>query len=286
MPNIAYVNGAYRPHRDAAVHIDDRGLQFADSVYEVIAVIGGRLVDAQRHMDRLKRSLAELRIAPPMAEAPLRHVLHEVVRRNRLSRSSLYLQVTRGVARRDHAFPAETAAGLIVTARRLRPPPAALLEQGVAAITLPDQRWKRCDIKTTALLPNVLAKQQAREAGAFEALMVDADGLVTEGTSSNAWIVTGGGELVTRQLSSAILAGVTRATILDVARGLGLMTVERPFTVAEATAAREMFLTSTTAMVMPVVRLDGATIGEGTPGPLTRALRAAYEQAIAEGRIR
>lgn len=285
MSRIAYVNGSYRPHAQAAVHIEDRGFQFADGVYEVIAVADGQLVDERRHLERLQRSLAELRIRPPMAEGPLRHVMREVIRRNGIGRGSLYLQITRGVARRDHAFPAATAPSLVITAKHTRPQPAALVEDGVAVVTLPDLRWKRCDIKTISLLPNVLAKQQAKEAGCYEALLVDDRGQITEGTASNAWIVTLDGDLVTRDLSSAILSGVTRLTILDLARMHGLTPVERSFSVAEAKAAREVFLTGTISMVLPVVRIDGDPIGDGRPGPLTQALRTAYEQAIAEGRI-
>lgn len=286
MSRIAYVNGSYRPHAQAAVHIEDRGLQFADSVYEVIAVVDGLMVDEQRHLERLERSLAELRIRPPMAPGPLRHILREVVRRNGVRRGSVYLQITRGVARRDHAFPAAAVPSLIVTAKHLSPPPAKLLDEGVSVITVADLRWKRCDIKTTGLLPNVLAKQQAREVGAYDALLVDGHGNVTEGTASNAWIVTADGHLVTRPLSTDILPGVTRLAILDVARAQGLTPIERPFSVAEARAAREVFLTGTTSMILPVVRIDGVRIGDGSPGPLTRALRTAYERAIAEGRIR
>jgi len=286
LSRIAYVNGSYRPLRDAAVHIEDRGYQFADGVYEVVAIADGQMIDERRHFERLQRSLAELRIRPPMAEAPLRHVMREVIRRNGIRRGSLYLQITRGVARRDHAFPAGAAPTLVITAKSTRPQPAALVEEGVAVITLPDLRWKRCDIKTIALLPNVLAKQQAKEAGCYEALLVDAEGRITEGTATNAWIVTAAGDLVTRPLTTAILSGVTRLTILDMARGLGLTPVERSFSVAEAKAAREVFLTGTNSMLLPVVRIDGEAIGDGRPGPLTRALRTAYERAIAEGHIR
>ncbi|HEV2336440.1 MAG TPA: D-amino-acid transaminase [Stellaceae bacterium] len=276
MSRIAYVAGQYLPHRQAAVHIEDRGFQFADGVYEVIAVKGGRLVDEERHLVRLKRSLRELRIDPPMAEAALKIVIGEVVRRNGVDTGIVYLQVTRGAAPREHAFPKAATPTLVVTARRTKPPDPRLGDDGIAVITIPDIRWQRCDIKSVALIPNVLGKQQAREAGAFEAWQVTRDGEVTEGTSTNAWIVTADGTVVTRAADTAILNGVTRLAILDIIRREGYRLVERPFTVAEAKAAREAFLTSTTADLLPVVRIDGAPVGEGRPGPLGQKLRAAY----------
>src|SRR5579863_5769004 len=249
MSRIAYVAGQYLVHRQAAVHIEDRGFQFADGVYEVIAVKGGRLVDEERHLERLRRSLGELRIDPPMAEAALRVVISEVVRRNGVDTGIVYLQVTRGAAPREHAFPRAATPTLVVTARRTKPPDPRLGEDGVAVITIPDIRWQRCDIKSVALIANVLGKQAAREAGAFEAWQVDRDGAVTEGTSTNAWIVTADGEIVTHPADHAILNGVTRLAVLDVIRAEGLRCVERAFTVTEARAAREAFLTSTTSDV-------------------------------------
>jgi D-alanine transaminase len=276
MSRIAYVDGRYRPHAEAAVHVEDRGFQFADGVYEVIAVRGGRLVDEALHLARLGRSLGELRIASPLGEAALKIVLRETIRRNAVERGSVYLQITRGVAPRDHAFPKAARPTLVVTARRARPPDPRLAEEGVAVVTIPDIRWQRCDIKSVALLPNVLGKQQAREAGAFEAWQVDGDGMITEGTSTNAWIIAADGAVVTHPADRAILNGVTRLALIDVIRREGCRLDERPFTVAEAKAAREAFLTSTTADVLPVVRLDDAPIGNGNPGLLTQRLRAAY----------
>lgn len=276
MSRIAYVNGRYLPHRDARVSIEDRGYQFADGVYEVIAVAGGHLVDEARHLARLRRSLAELRIAMPMQEASLRIVIREVVRRNGVDDGIVYLQVTRGAAPREHAFPKAAKPTLVVTSRRTRPPDPGLGRAGIAVITIPDIRWQRCDIKSIALVPNVLGKQQAREAGAYEAWQVDRDGQVTEGTSTNAWIVTADNTVVTRAADAAILNGVTRAAVFDIIRHDGYRLVERPFTVAEAKAAREAFLTSTTAELLPVVRIDGAPVGEGKPGPLSLKLRTAY----------
>ncbi|HZS83769.1 MAG TPA: D-amino-acid transaminase [Stellaceae bacterium] len=283
MSRVAYVNGRYLPHGDAAVHIEDRGYQFADGVYEVIAVRGGRLVDEAPHLDRLDRSLAELRIAPPMSRRALGLVLREVVRRNRVADGIVYLQATRGVARRDHPFPPASRTALVVTARRARPPNRKAIEEGIKVITIPDIRWARCDIKSVSLLPNVLGKQRARESGAYEAWQVDRDGMVTEGTSTNAWIVTPAGELVTRQTDHAILNGITRRALVAIARQEGLAFVERPFSVGEAKEAREAFLTSTTAPVLSVVRIDDAVIGDGRPGPLGRRLFALYA-AHAEGR--
>jgi len=282
MSRIAYVNGRYLPHADAAVHIEDRGYQFADGVYEVIAVKGGQLVDNDLHMARLERSLSELRIAPPMPRRSLKLVMTEVLRRNRVRDGSLYLQATRGVAPRDHPFPAKCRTSLVMTAKRARPFNRRAFEDGVKVITIPDIRWQRCDIKAVALLPNVLGKQQARENGAFEAWQVDEEGVVTEGTSTNAWIVTRDGELVTRQPGNAILNGCTRLALIELARKAGLKIVERPFSVAEAKGARECFLSSTTALVTPVVEIDDAVIGNGKPGSLGQQLLALY-LAHAEG---
>jgi D-alanine transaminase len=276
MSRIAYVNGRYLPHAEASVHIEDRGYQFADGVYEVIAVQGGEFVDEELHLARLGRSLAELRIAAPMSRRALALVLHEVIRRNRVRDGIVYLQATRGVAPRDHPFPSDIRTSLVVTARRARAANPKMLSEGASVITIPDIRWARCDIKSIALLPNVLGKQQAREADAYEAWQVDGAGMVTEGTSTNAWIITDAGELVTRQASSAILNGCTRLALLDIARRIGLTFVERPFSVAEAKAAREAFLTSTTSLVLPIVRIDGTAIGDGRPGPLVLKLRALY----------
>lgn len=281
MSRIAYVNGRYVPHRRAAVHIEDRGYQFADGVYEVIAVRGGRLVDRAPHFARLARSLKELSIPRPMSEAALAHVLAEIVRRNRVDDGMVYLQITRGIAPRDHAWPAGLRPAVVVTAKPMRGPSPALREKGAKVVSCPDQRWKRCDIKTTSLLANVLAKQSARAAGAFEALLVDDAGYVTEGSSTNAWIVTRKGVLVTRAPDAAILSGVTRGAVIALARKAGLAFEERPFSLKEAKGAAEAFLTSTTAFVVPVVAIDGARIGDGKPGPFTERLGAEYRDYIA-----
>ena len=283
MSRVAYVNGRYVPHGAAQVHVEDRGYQFADGVYEVTAVTGGRLVDNGPHMERLDRSLRELGIAWPMSPAALTRVQEEVIRRNRVREGIVYLQVTRGVARRDHAFPVRAAPALVVTARHSGPPKAALVDKGVKVILQKDIRWGRCDIKSVALLPNVLAKQAAREAGAFEAWLVDDDGFVTEGSSTNAWIVDADRNLVTRHLENAILSGVTRRILVELAAAEGHKIVERPFTPAEAMAAPEAFLTSTTSFVMPVVQIDDRPIGAGIPGPVTRRLRALYDAHVQRG---
>lgn len=275
MSRIAYVNGRFLPHRDAAVHVEDRGYQFADAVYEVIAVHNGAFIDEEPHFDRLERSLRELQMAPPGSRAAMKQVLRETVRRNRVKNGIVYLQVSRGVARRDHAFPAHAESSFVVTARSQKPKTAPRSD-GVAVVTTADIRWQRCDIKTVGLLPNVLAKQKAAEAGAYEAWMVAENGEVTEGTAANAWIVTGDREVVTRQPSHAILNGITRMTVRRIAEADGYRVVERPFSLKEALASEEAFVTSTTSHVMPVVRIDDATIGDGTPGPLTRVLQEKY----------
>jgi D-alanine transaminase len=274
------VNGRYLPHRDAAVHIEDRGYQFADGVYEVCEVRGGRLIDQRRHMERLLRSLLELRIAMPMSLPALGVVLHEVARRNKVRDGIVYLQITRGVAKRDHAFPqADTRPAIVVTASRIDPGKTERFAvEGIAVVTVPDNRWDRVDIKSIALLPNVLAKQAAREQGAREAWFVAQDGTVTEGSSSNAWIVTSGNEVVTRKADRAILKGITRTVLLDVLKAHDLTLVERPFTVAEAVGAREAFITSASQTVMPVVRIDGHPVGNGAPGLIASALRADFHR--------
>ena len=280
MSRIAYVNGRYLPHGEAAVSIEDRGYQFADGVYEVCEVREGKLVDEPRHMARLGRSLAELRIARPMSAKALARILRETVRRNRVRDGIVYLQVTRGVSPRDFPFPASrTRPSLVVTARshdrtRLDKQAAA----GIAVVTEPDLRWSRVDIKSVALLPNVLAKQAARDKGAREAWLVDPEGRVTEGASSNAWIVTRDGVLVTRPLDTDILPGITRSVVIDEIKAQGLQIEERPFTVAEAYAAREAFVTSASQIVMPVVSIDGRPVDDGKPGPVTGCLRRAYHQ--------
>ncbi|SDD83469.1 D-amino-acid transaminase [Kordiimonas lacus] len=280
MSRIAYVNGAYVPMSEACVHIDDRGYQFADGVYEGVSVRHGKLIDLEPHLDRLWRSLGELQMMAPMDRGPMRLVLKEVVRRNRIKDGFLYLQITRGVAPRDHPFPAQTPwPAMVVTAKRLNFDAVMdrAMTQGVAGSSQPDIRWGRCDVKSTSLLPNILAKQAAREAGAFEAVMVDRDGYVTEGSSTNIWMVTKDGTLVTRSTDDNILPGITRASVMKVARDLQMKVEERAFTLEEAKGAAEMFLTSSTSCAMPIVSLDGQKIGDGTPGPVAKRLVEAYK---------
>jgi D-alanine transaminase len=276
MTRLAYVNGRYLPHAAAQVHVEDRGMQFADGVYEVIAVLDCRLVDRTLHHDRLERSLRELRIAVPMSRPALDAVLDEVVRRNRVREGIVYLQVGRGAAPRNHAFPRDVRPSVVVTARRAQPASARALTEGVRVITVPDQRWRRCDIKSIALLPNVLAKQAAVEVGAYEAWQIDEAGLVTEGAHSNAWIVEAEGTIVTRPESRDILGGITRKRLIGLARSAGLSVAERPFTPQQAKAAREAFLTSTSSFVVPVVEIDEAVVANGRPGTVTEGLRRLY----------
>jgi D-alanine transaminase len=280
MSRIAYVNGRYLPRHAAMVHVEDRGYQFSDGVYEVCEVKAGRLVDETRHMARLRRSLDELRIVMPMAPGALGLVMRETIRRNRVHDGIVYLQITRGVARRDHAFPPSgTAPAVVVTARSLD---VAAIErtanEGIAVITVPDNRWARVDIKAVALLPNVLAKQAARERGAKEAWFVDVQGEITEGASTNAWIVSSAGSVITRPADNGILRGITRSVLIEAIKARGLAFEERRFTLAEAHAAREAFVTSASQTVMPVVRIDGQPVGTGVPGPVARNLRRTFHQ--------
>jgi D-alanine transaminase len=285
MWRTAYVNGRYLRHADAKVHVEDRGYQFADGVYEVCEVRGGRLIDERRHIERLKRSLGALRIRLPMSTKALGVVLREVVARNRLRYGLVYLQIGRGVARRDHAFPLpEVAPSVVVTARPLdMARNEALAATGIAVISVPDNRWGRVDIKTVGLLPNVLARQAAIDQGARDAWFVDNSGAVTEASSANAWIVTQDGALVTRHADHAILRGITRTVVLDAIKAEALHLEERAFTLQEARAAREAFITSATQIVLPVVRIDGHAVGDGKPGPVATALRGAFHRYAETG---
>jgi D-alanine transaminase len=280
MSRIAYVNGRYLPLAEAKVHVEDRGYQFGDGVYEVCEVRDGRLIDARRHLERLQRSLAELRIRLPISLRALDVVLHETVRRNRIGYGIVYLQITRGVARRDHAFPtAPVEPSIVVAARPLnRARNEALAEKGIAVVSVPDNRWGRVDIKTIGLLPNVLARQAAIEQGARDAWFVDRDGAVTEAASANAWIVTAAGTVVTRPADHTILRGITRTVLLDVIKAQGLKLEERAFTLKEAYAAREAFITSASQIVLPVVRIDDHPIGNSAPGLLATALRREFHR--------
>lgn len=280
MSRIAYVNGRYHRRRDAKVNFEDRGYQFADGVYEVCEVKEGRIIDEALHLARLRRSLGELRIPAPMPDASLGVVMRECIRRNRVRDGIVYLQVSRGVARRDHGFPPPgTEPALIVSARNLDPAAnERVAAEGIAVVTVPDDRWGRVDIKSISLLPNVLAKQVAREQGAKEAWFVDEGGYVTEGSSSNAWIVSREGRVVTRPAERGILRGITRTVLIEALRAQGLELEERAFTLDEAHGAREAFVTSASQVVMPVVRIDGRPIGNGAPGLVATALRASFHR--------
>lgn len=278
MGRIAYVNGQFVRHGEAVVHIEDRGYQLADAVYEVWALFDGKLADAEGHFARLERSLGELRIPMPMSRQALTIVLREAVRRNRVSEGLLYLQVGRGVAPRGHAFPdVPVAPSVVITVSPVdRVSSEAKAAKGVKVVTTPENRWGRCDIKTVGLLPNALAKQAAKEQGAAEAWFVDELGFVTEGASSNAWIIDADGVLRTRDTNANILRGVTRRTLLDVLRNEGMKVEERPFTPDEALSAKEAFVTGAGSLVLPVVAVDGKPVGNGSVGPVAMKLRRLY----------
>ncbi len=280
MSRTAYVNGRYLPMRSAMVHVEDRGYQFGDGVYEVCEVREGRLIDERRHLARLQRSLDELRIRAPMSPKALGIVLREVIARNRIGYGIVYFQVTRGVARRDHAFPSpEVEPILVVTARPLSSTRNEMsAANGIAVVSAPDNRWDRVDIKSIGLLPNVLARQAAIDRGARDAWFVDETGAVTEGASANAWIVTQTGVVVTHPADHDILRGVTRTVLFDVIREQRLTVEERAFTLQEAYAAREAFMTAASQIVLPVVRIDGRAIGDGRPGPVATALRREFHR--------
>ncbi len=281
MSRIAYVNGRYVPQRDASVNVEDRGYQFADGIYEVVHLYRGRFIDSDRHLTRLERSLGEVRIAMPMSRAALSHVLTEVARRNRVQDGLLYMQVTRGVARRDHAFPVHAVApAIVVTVRRIPPYPTDVDRWTARAITYPDQRWARCDIKSTGLLPNVLARQAAWEQGAAEAILIDSNGMVTEGAATSFWIVDAEGRLRTRHLDQSILPGCTRGALLAIMQDAGVAFEERAFSEAEMRSAREAFLTSATSFVKPIVAIDGQPVGDGRVGPITRQLFSLFARHV------
>lgn len=273
MSRVAYVNGAYVPQRDASVNIEDRGYQFGDGIYEVVHLHHGRFIDEDRHLDRLERSLKEIHLPMPMPRAALRLVLMEVARRNRVSEGLLYMQVTRGVARRDHAFPRlAVPVSLVVTIRRIAPYPTDVERWTIAAITQPDLRWARRDIKSINLLPNVLARQAAREQGAGEAILIDEAGVVTEGAATTIWIVDAKGVLRTRHLDQVILPGCTRGALIAELEADGIAYSLEPYTLEDLRAAREVFLTSATSFVKPIVKIDGGPVADGKVGPMTRRL--------------
>ena len=279
MSRIAYVNGQYVPHNQAAVHIEDRGYQFADGVYEVVPIVAGKLIDETGHLDRLWRSMTELQIEAPMKRSPMQLVMRQVILRNGIENGLIYMQVTRGVAPRDHPFPAAAEPALVMTAKRMSMEKSALkAEKGVSVITTPDIRWARCDIKSISLLPNILAKQEAVEKGAYEAFQVDQDGFVTEGSSTNAWIVDKDGTLITRPTNNSILAGITRAALITLLDQIDIKLELRAFTVEELKSAREVFLTSSSSYVQPVIKVDDRVIGNGEPGSISINLHHVFKE--------
>jgi D-alanine transaminase len=276
MSRISYVNGHYVPQQAASVHIEDRGYQFSDGVYEVVAIHNGKLIDMDGHMLRLTRSLQELEIAWPVTPRAMDMIIREVIRRNRIRDGIVYMQITRGVAPRNHVFPDDHNSAFVVTTKRFPPFDFDAANKGVDIITTPEIRWQRRDIKTISLLGNCLAKEKARRAGCYEAWFVEDDGMITEGTTSNAWIVTAKGELVTRDVSTAILNGITRLSIMKVAKENDIKFSERAFSLEEAKFAKEAFVSSTTSFVKPVLNIDDRPVGDGKVGPISTKLLSYY----------
>lgn len=277
MQKISYVNGAYVPHHLAAVHIEDRGYQFSDGIYEVIAIENGHFIDGSPHLDRLERSLAALEISTPMSRRAMQVVIRELLRKNHSNHGCLYIQITRGVAKRNHEFPKSTPPAIVMTLSGPKTPSNKQRTEGVAAITYPDIRWGRRDIKSISLLPNILAKEQAARAHVREAWLHDTDGIITEGSSSNSYIVTQQGVIITHPANERILGGITRHTVLTLAKKKGFQIEERPFSIKEIEIAKEAFLTSTTSEVLPVVKIDNIIIGNGHPQEITQKLMQLYD---------
>lgn len=280
MTKISYVNGSYVNHADAYTHIEDRGYQFADGVYEVMAFYNRRLLDADMHMQRLSRSLGELRIPEPMTGRAMRLVMREIMERNTRESGTLYIQITRGTARRDHVFPENTPPNLVMVVTGPKMPKEKDIRNGASVITLPDIRWARRDIKSISLLANILAKQSATEAVAKEAWLYNKEGIISEGSSSNNAIVNNKGEIITSPADNNILGGITRAVILDIARKNGFKVIEKSFSRKEATAAKEAFMMSTTLNILPVTTIDGAKVADGKPGKTTLRLLELYHEHI------
>ena len=281
MTRIVYVDGQFVPENEARVSVFDRGFLFGDGVYEVSAVLGGGLVDNAGHLARLERSLGELGIVSPATPDEIARAQKELVARNDLDEGIVYLQITRGPADRDFAYPAEPKPTLVMFTQKKALVDNPLAARGITVITVPELRWRRRDVKTVGLLAASMAKQAALDAGADDAWMVE-DGFVTEGSSNNAYIVTRGGVVVTRHLGNEILHGITRATVLRLARERQITIEERPFTVEEAKSAAEAFITSASSFIIPVVGIDGETIGDGRPGPITGRLRDIYIESARE----
>jgi D-alanine transaminase len=280
MARIAYVNGQYVHHHEAQVHIEDRGYQFADGIYEYIAFYNRTLLDGELHLKRLERSLAQLRMPMPVSAAAMQVIIRQLIARNGRTDGGLYIQVTRGVARRDHPFPKYIQPSLVMTVCAAKTPKPHEVKDGVKVITAPDIRWGRCDIKSVSLLANVLAKQEATEKHTREAWLYQEDGTFTEGAVSNTYIITKKGELVTHPLDTHVLGGITRDVVLRLAHKAGVDVQERPFTQKEAQNAAEAFITSTSANILPVVKIDDRLVGSGKPGDITRKLQELYKTYI------
>lgn len=282
MSRIVYVNGEYLPEEDAKISVFDRGFLFADGVYEVSAVIDGKLIDNEAHLARLKRSMSELKMTPPATGDEIIAIMEQMVERNGIDEGLVYLQVTRGAADRDFAMPTDATPSLVMFTQKKTLTRNPVADKGISVITVPDIRWKRRDIKTVALLPASLAKQAALDAGANDAWFVE-DGFVNEGSSNNAFIVTEDGKIITRHLGNEILHGITRKAVMELAKRENLEIEERPFTPEEAYDAREAFSTSASAFVMPVIKIDDHTLGNGVPGPVTDKLRKLYIEMAKAG---
>jgi D-alanine transaminase len=279
MSRIAYVNGSYIPQPQATTHIEDRGYQFADGVYEVVALIGGKLLDFEPHIDRLDYSLNELKIKQPVSRPALRHIIHTVIQKNRLKDGMVYLQVTRGVATRNHEFPQQSRPVLVITCRYICQKKIETMRQhGIKVISLPDIRWARPDIKSISLLPNILGKQQAIEKGAYEAILINRDGFITETNSTNFWIILENGVLQTHPASQEILNGITRQRLIQIANSIGLKIKEQPFTLDDAYVAKEAFLSSSISGILPVTQINDYKLGTGQPGNIVSQLIQHYRQ--------
>ncbi|MCJ8502956.1 aminotransferase class IV [Desulfatitalea alkaliphila] len=280
MPELAYLNGEIMPLDQARVPVEDRGYQFGDAAYEFVAAVNGRLFAVEAHLDRLERTLLALAF-PPLDRNRIREAIFTLHQRAGIARAGIYIQISRGVAPRSHAFPEKTVPQVLMTVRPVPPTPPEHLTRGIAAITLADQRWGRCDIKTVQLLANVMSKQRALDSGAYDAIFIGPDGTVREGTSSNLFIRSGQ-RLHTHPLTTEILPGITRAVLLDICRREGIEVLERRFDRQEMLAADEVVLTGTVTEVLPVTRIDGHVIGVGRPGPMAARLRAWLEALAAD----
>lgn len=276
MPELAYLNGEFLPIENAMVPIEDRGYQFGDAVYEFIASYDGKLFCLEEHLDRLERSMKEI-FFPAVPRDGIRHAVFELFKRAGISRAGIYIQISRGVAARKHAFPETPAVQVVMTIREVDEVPKIYRTEGISVITVKDFRWGRCDIKTVQLLPNAIAKQKALEAGAYDAIFVSEADVVREATSSNLFVVKGG-ILITHPLTENILPGITRRVILDICKELRVPVKERFYSTEEMFDADEAFLTGTTTEVLPIVKIDQRTIGNGKIGPVAERLSAALQK--------